>query len=156
MKFCIMRKAFSWNERFGVCDEHGNELYAVEGELLAMSKRLHVYDRQGDEAICIAHRSFAFPPGYELFVRGDRVGRLIRRMSVGCPAYDIVGTDWTVKGDFWQHDYEIAGPDGVIAVIRREWLQWGGCYSVSVDDESLALIALSVALVIDCVAAQSV
>ena len=71
-----MRKAFSWNERFGVCDEHGNELYAIEGELLAMSKRLHVYDRQGDEAICIAHRPFAFPPGYELFVRGEPYGEL--------------------------------------------------------------------------------
>ncbi len=48
MKLYIKQKVFSLASRFNITDEEGNERYTVEGELLSLTRKLHIYDHRGE------------------------------------------------------------------------------------------------------------
>ena len=56
MKLYIKQKIFSWNDKFSIYDENGEERYYVEGEFFSWGKKLHVYDH--------AQREAAFQPDF--------------------------------------------------------------------------------------------
>jgi len=58
---------------------------------------------------------------------------------------------WTVKGDFWAHEYQICAGSSVIATISKQWFTWGDTYEIDIDDNVDEVMALSVVLIIDAV-----
>ena len=53
MKLYIKQKIFSWNDKFSVYNEVGEERYFVEGELFSWGKKLHVYDHARRERLSV-------------------------------------------------------------------------------------------------------
>ena len=51
MNLYIKQKVFSWNDRFFVYDENGNEKYYVEGEVFTFGKKLHLYDTNRNQLL---------------------------------------------------------------------------------------------------------
>lgn len=157
MKLYIKQKVFSWNDRFTVKDEYGNDVFFIEGELFSWGKKLHVYDTSGQEVVFISQRVWSFLYRYAVSIGGDEVCEVVRNFSFFRPSYSIEGLGWEVEGSFWEHDYEIRDEYGrAIASISKEWMTWGDSYELEVHDLSSLLPALAVVIIIDCVvAAQS-
>lgn len=151
MKLYIKEKVFSWNDRFTVKDEAGNDKYIVEGEMFSWGKKLHVYDMNGLEVAFIKQEVFTFLPLYYVFCEGEQVAEIKKEFSFLFPRYTISGLNWEIEGSFLAHDYEIRCNGETIVTISKEWMTWGDSYELEIQDRKDELVALAVVLTIDCV-----
>lgn len=154
MKLYMKQKVFSWRDRFKVWDESGSERYSVEGELFTLGKRLHVYDRSGNEAAYIREKVWSFLPRYFVYVNGQQVAEIVKRLSFLRPKYEVSGLGWEIRGSLWEHDYEVLDADRPIVSIHKKWMSWGDSYELDIADNRNEIPALAVVLAIDCVMAS--
>ncbi len=153
MKLYIKQKVFSWKDKFKVFDEQGSEKYYIEGEFISLGKKLHIYDLQGNEVAFIAQKVFSFLPRYFVYINGTEVAEIVKQFSFLRPKYSIEGLGWEISGDFFAHDYEITKNGRRIVTINKQWMTWGDCYELDIENESDEKVALGVVLAIDCVLA---
>ncbi len=154
MKLLIEEHAFSWNDRFRICDEEGRDRYYAEGELFSWGKKLHICDRLGREVAYIEQKLFSFKPRYQVFVHGHMIGEVVREFSFFIPRYTVEGADWDVEGDFTAHDYTVLRGGAMIAEITRRWFSFGDCYVLNIENPADELCALALVLAIDCAVEQ--
>lgn len=150
-KLYIRQKLFSWNDRFSVKDEMGEDRYYVEGELFSLGKRLHLRSAAGDEVAFIQQKVFTFLPRFFVYVNGVQVAEIVKEMTFFTHRYRIEGPGWEINGDFLAHDYEISRNGLPIVTIHKEWMTWGDCYELNINDPRDEVMALAVVLTIDCV-----
>lgn len=154
MEYYIKQKVFSWSDRFTVKDVNGRDVYMVEGEFFSWGKKLHILDMSGSEVLYIEQRIWKWLPTYTLFIENEEVATIRKELSFFRPRYTIDRHPWEVTGSFWEHDYQIVENGRTVADISKEWLTWGDTYALNIHDESNALLALGVVIVIDCVMAS--
>ncbi len=153
MKLYIKQKLFSWNDKFKVYDEHGKDKYFIEGEFFSLGKKLHIYDPHGKEEAFVAQKIFSFLPRYFVYINGTEVAEIVKQFSFFRPRYTIEGLGWEINGDFFAHEYTISRNGRGIVSISKQWMTWGDCYELDIEDESDEIISLAVVLAIDCVMA---
>ncbi len=151
MKLYIKQKVFSWNSQFTVKDESGHDRYTVEGKVFSLGHKLHVCDMDGHEVAYIAQELNAWMPRYRVEIPGREPVWIRKKFTWIHPKYEMGGIDWFVDGFGWTHEYSILQGKQKVADIRKEILSWGDAYAVTVLDPGQEILALSVALVIDCV-----
>ena len=149
MKLYLKQKIFSFKDKFFVYDEWGREKYSVEGELFSFGKRLHVFDMNGNEVAFIKQRIFSFSPRYKIFIGEEEVAEVLKRFTVFKPHYSVLGTNWEVQGDFFDHEYAVYDNNLPVATVRKEWLSWADTYSIDIAPYVDELTALCVILVVD-------
>lgn len=156
MKLYLKQKFFSWKDRFWVYDENGEEKYSVCGRAFSFGKKLNVYDMAGNEVAFISQKFFSFLPRYYIFRDGEQIAEVVKEFTFFKPEYTVIGPDWKVKGNFWEHDYDITCAEENVVSVEKEWFTWGDAYSIDIADGYNEVTALSVVLVIDaCLAAQA-
>ena len=156
MRLFLKQKVFSFKDKFSVYDEHGNERYFVEGEFFSLGKKLHVTDRFGNEVAFIQQKLLSFLPKYYITIGGMQVAEVVKEFTFFKPSYAVKGPDWNVKGDFWDHDYDVFKGNRVVAAVNKEWFTWGDTYEINIADDVDEIMALSVVLVIDaCLEAEA-
>ena len=153
MKLYIKQKVFSWNDKFSVVDEYGNDCYTVEGEMFSFGKKLHIYNMAGREVAFIKQEVWKFMPQYTVFCNGREVATIRKEFTFLFPRYVIDGLGWEIDGSFMAHDYEITQSGRPIVSIRKEWMTWGDTYELTITDPQQEILALAVVLTIDCVLA---
>ncbi len=154
MRLCINQRIFSWPDKFSVKDTNGEERYFVQGEVFSLGKKLHVYDTSGREVALISQKLMTFLQKYDVYVNERHICQITKEFTFFKPRYTIDGLDWTVDGDFWDHNYTITEHGRQIATIQKEWFTWGDCYVADIDNDINEIMALAVVLTIDCVLAS--
>lgn len=154
MDYYIKQKIFSWNDQFTVKDNQGKDVFSIEGKLFSWGKKLYVYDMAGKEVLYIEQHLWRFLPTYSLYIEDKEVATVSKEFTFFKPRYTIEGPSWKVEGSFWEHDYQIVEQGRVIADISKEWLTWGDAYALNIKDETNAIVALGVIIIIDCVIAS--
>ena len=155
MKLCIQQKVFSFGDKFHIYDEDGSVKYTCEGEVFTLGKKLHVYNVYEEEVAYIEQQLFQFLPTFKVFVGGAEVAEIVKEFSLFFPKYYVKGLEWSVDGELFAHDYSI-NRDGVkIAELYKEWLTFGDCYCMDINDDYDEVLALAVCLAIDaCISAS--
>lgn len=158
MKLYIKQKVFSFRDRFTVKDEYGNDRYYVEGELLSVGKKLHIFDMNSNEVAFVRQKIMTFMPKFTVEIGSRQIAEIVKEFTFFKPKYRVDGLGWDVKGDFFSHDYEIISNDRVIVSIHKQWMSWGDTFELDIDNMSDEVVALAVVLAIDAVidAQQSV
>lgn len=154
MKLYIRQKVFSWKDKFKVFDSSGEEKYSIEGEFISLGKKLHIYDLQGREVAFIAQKLFSLLPRYFVYINGTEVAEIVKEFSLFRPKYSIEGLGWEIDGDFFAHNYDITKNGRRIVSIDKQWMTWGDCYELDIENGNDEIVALSVVLAIDCVMAS--
>lgn len=155
MNLYIKQHVFTWGDQFSVYDAAGNEKYTVEGEVFSWGKKLHLYDLCGRELAFIEQELFTFLPKYRISQNGTEVAEVVKEFTFFKQEYSVNGPDWTVHGDFWNHEYEITDGSRTAASVSKEWMTWGDSYEIRIEDGTDEITALAVVLVIDaCIEAQ--
>ena len=149
MKLYLKQKLFSFRDKFFVYDEWGKEKYSVEGEFFSFGKRLHVRDVNGNEIAFIKQRALSFSPRYKIFVGQNEVAEVLKHFTFFKPHYSVIGTNWEVRGDFFNHEYAVFDNNLPVATVRKEWMSWADTYSIEIAPYADELTALCVVLVID-------
>ena len=129
--------------------------YTCEGEVFTLGKKLHVYDTIGDEVAYIEQQLFQFLPSFTVYVRGEAVAEIVKEFTFFIPKYYVRGLDWSVDGEIFAHDYSINRDGEKIAELYKEWLTFGDCYCMDINDDYDEVLALSVCLAIDAVISAS-
>lgn len=152
MKLFVKQKIFSWNDKFYVYDEFGNEKYQVEGEIFSLGKRLHIYDIDGNELALIRRKIFSFLPKYIIEINGERVAEVVKHFTLLKQSYTVNtadGVGWEIFGNFIAHSYKIYDGELPVATVEKEWLTWADTYSIDVAPYADELTALATVLIID-------
>ncbi len=155
MELYIQQHIFTWGDKFSIYDEAGAERYYVEGEVLTLGRKLHLYDMTGRELAYIKQELFTFLPHYKIYIDGVEAAEVIKEFTFFSPEYTVTGPDWTVKGDFFDHDYDVFAGETVVASVEKEWFTLGDAYVIRIPKEGDTVMALATVLVIDaCIDAQ--
>ncbi len=154
MKLYIKQKVFSWKDRFTVKDDSGVDRYFVEGELFSWGKKLHVLNAFGNEVAFIQQKLWSFMPRYEVYINGRLIAEIKKEITFFKPRYSIEGLNWSVEGDFWDHQYQIIQSGRTVVSIQKEWFTWGDSYALDIASPQDEIYALAVVLAIDCVNEQ--
>ncbi|MBQ2767778.1 MAG: LURP-one-related family protein [Clostridia bacterium] len=155
MHLYIKQRIFTWGDKFSVYDESGNEKYVVEGEIFTFGKKLHLYDLAGKELAYIEQQLLTFLPRYMIYRGGEEFAEVVKEFTFFHPEYTVSGPGWCVRGDFFDHDYEVTDGTAVVASVTKEWFALGDAYEISFGDGVDEIAALAVVLVIDaCIDAQ--
>jgi len=155
MTLYMKQKVFSWSDRFTVKDELGSDRYYVEGEIFSWGHKLHVFNMDNQEIAFIKQEIFTLLPRFEVYVGGSLVVEVKKELTFFVPKYSLEGTDWTVDGDLWAHNYEIAGPSGSVASINKAYFTWGDSYQIDIAGGADEVLVLATVLAIDCVIEDS-
>jgi len=159
MNLYIQQRIFTWGDKFSIYDADGNEKYYVEGEILTFGKKLHLYDLSGRELAYIEQQLLTFFPTYIIYRGGEEFAEVVKEFTFFHPEYTVSGpgmkAEWTVHGDFFDHDYEVTDGDTVVAAVNKEWFTLGDAYEIAFGKDVDEIAALAVVLVIDaCIEAQ--
>ncbi len=155
MKLYIKQKVFSWKDKFNIYDASGNAVYYAESEIFTIYKKLHIYDMNQKEVAYIEQENLFFLPKYFVYVDGKKIAEVKLEFTLFKPMYTVYGPEWTVKGSFWEHDYEVTDSNGKrVAGISKEWLTWGDTYELDIENGVDDKAALAVLLCIDAVVAS--
>ena len=154
MKLYIKQKVFSWRDRFRVFDENENDLYAVQGEVWSLGKKLHIFSASGDEVGFIHQKVWSFKSRFFVAQNGEDIAEVVKEITLFKPVYTVSPQGWNITGNFWAHEYTIESASGVIATISKHWFTWGDTYEIDIADGIDPVLVLSVVLIIDAVMAQ--
>jgi uncharacterized protein YxjI len=147
----MKQKVFSWSEKFTIKDAFDSDRYYVEGELFSWGHKLHVYNLVNQEVAFIKQEIFTFLPKFEVYIDDCLVVEVKKELTFFRPKYSLEGTDWTVDGDFWAHNYEISCPSGIIASVSKAYFTWGDSYQMDIADGANEILVIATILAIDCV-----
>ena len=150
MKLYIKQKVFSWNDKFSVKDENGEDRYFVEGEVFSLGKKLHIYDRSGNEMAFIKQKVLSFMPTFTVYIGEREIAEIRKNFTLFNQKYTIDGLGWEVNGGFLAHDYVITDGLREIVEIHKAWMTWGDCYELDIAHPGDEIAALAVVLAIDC------
>lgn len=154
MKYYIKQKVFSFGDNFFIYDEHGNEIFYVQGDVFSFGKKLHLYDNGGSELAFISQKVFSFLPKYYISKNGSQTAEVVKHFTFFKQEFSVLGPEWIVTGDFFEHEYFIYASDHTVASISKEWFTWGDAYVIDVASGEDEITAISVALVIDAIQDQ--
>ena len=145
----MKQKVFSRRDRFFVKDENGNDRYAVEGEI-AIGKRLHIYDADGNKSAFIRQKVMSWLPRYFVYINGQEVCTVVKEFTLFRQSYRVEGLSWHLTGNFLTHEYILAENGRQIMNLSKKWFTLGDSYELNITDPKNELLCLCVTLVVDC------
>lgn len=148
MKLYIKQKVFAFNEQFSVKDERGNDIYFVSGSFLKIPKSFTVKDLKGNVVATIDRQLFKLFGQYDIHASGESL-LVRRRFGLFRQNFDIEGIDWSLQGDFFDHNYSITRGNRIIMRLAKRWISWGDTYELDILDEHDAILALCIAICVD-------
>jgi len=153
MQFTIKQKVFSFKDRFSVTDISGNTIYQVEGKLLSIGHKLTLSNMHGAEIAHITQKVLSLLPKYFITLQDGTECELKKHFTFLKSSYTLItdNGEWTIKGDFTDHEYVMSCNGQTIATVSQKWFSWGDTYLLDVVDDDKAITALCIMIAIDCI-----
>lgn len=148
MKLTMKEKKFSIRDSFTIKDEEGMDKYKVIGEFIDTGT-LHIKDMSGREVASISEKLISLKKRFYLNINGERVGEIVKDMSLFGAKYHITGLNWEFKGNISDHKYSIVQNKKTIATVKRKRIAFTGTYIFDIEDENNEIAALAVILAMD-------
>lgn len=150
-KLYIKQKVFSLGGNFTVKDEFEQDKYVIKGSFLSIPKTFMIKDTSENEIGTITKKVFSLLPKFFVEVDGEEVVTIQKKFSFFKARYQIEGRGIEVVGDWWDKKFEVMSHGEVVAQVNEKWFTWGDTYEVTVKDESLEHIIISLVIAIDFV-----
>lgn len=154
MKLYIKQKPLSLKEKFSVINSKEEDRYFVEGEVLSLGRKLHIFDAANKETATIKQKFLSLQPRFFVYQGGKPVMEVVQKFTLMKHKYAIYGSDWTVSGDLGEHDYSITCSYGKVGVVKRTEFAGGDCLEMDLSNtvnEAMLVRAVATVLAIDCV-----
>ncbi len=147
----IKQKLLSLTVKFKVRDEHGNDVYYVEGSFLKIPKTFTIYNMQGREVAVITKKVFAFLPKFTVVMEGKQVITIKKEFTFFRSRYTSDAEGIEVRGNWWDMTFEVFQNGEKIGQVSKEWFTWGDSYKVEILNEEMETIIIALVIAIDCV-----
>ncbi|GAA3015007.1 LURP-one-related/scramblase family protein [Tetragenococcus solitarius] len=153
-KLYIKQKVFSLGENFTVTDEYEQPRYFVEGSFLKLPKHFLIYDENHQEIGKITKKTLALLPKFFVEVDGNEMITLKKELTFLKSRYTISAQQIEIEGNWWDMNFVVYARGKTVAEIAKKWLSWGDTYEVTVLDETMERLVLSLVIAIDRVKAD--
>ncbi len=154
MRYIMRHKLFSIGGDSMIKDEHGRDVYFVDGAAISIGRRLTIKDLKGKELSSIHQELLTIAPKFEIHtVNGVKAHVQMKlltlrdRMKIDLDG----GHDLEAHGDLFHHEYDIDRDGHRVAHISKAWIALTVSYGVEVDDREDQILLLSCAVVIDSI-----
>jgi len=138
---------------YDINDEHGNLVYTVKGKFFSWGDNLSFQKADGTELAQIRQKLMSFMPKYEIYIGCKYFARIVREFSWFKKRFtlDVPGpNDYTIRGDFWNYEYEFERSNRIVATVSRKFWSWTDTYGVNIvkgeDDISILAAVVVVSL----------
>ena len=149
MKLYIKQRVFTYKDKFDIRNAFNQVEYKAIGKIIALSKRFNIEDSNGKKVAVIKKRIFSIFPQYKIKIVDGENYHLKRKLTFFKQKYKITPLDWELKGDFFDHNYDVVHKHNKIMSIRKKWFKWGDTYELDIPNDSNALLCLCIAVAID-------
>lgn len=150
-KLYIRQKVFSIGEKFTVVDEDQRPRYFVKGSFMKIPKTFRIEDEQGNEVSRITKKVISLLPKFFVEMDGKEAIEISKHLSFLKAKYSISAEDLKVEGNWWDMDFEVSQKGRKVADINKRWISWGDTYEITILNESLEELIISLVIAIDCV-----
>ncbi|MDR1805451.1 MAG: hypothetical protein LBQ80_01585 [Clostridium sp.] len=150
MRLYIKQKVFTLVPEFTVKDELGNDRWFVEGKFLSLEGEHKIFDAAHNQVGRIYRELFRLLCHYHLEIMGRHTAEIVREFTFLKPRYSITGSGLSIEGDWFAHDYTVFECNTPIMHISKQWFTWGDSYALDIPNPQHELLALGIALAIDC------
>ena len=152
MKLYIKEKAISVMDKFFVKDAKGNKVYEIRKKFgPAIGLKLYIFDMDGNELAYIKEKNISIKPKFRVFVGGEHTATIQKKLVALKPKYEVEELGWKIKGNIFEHNYQIVGDKGEAMNIHKGRLRLSDTFELEFTDTEHILEALAVVLAIDCV-----
>lgn len=148
MKLYIKQCVFSFSESFEVRNENNAVVYYVKGSFFSIPKNFKIYDVNERQVGMIEAQLFRWMPHYDISTQSHNI-TLKRSFTFLKQSYELIGTPWVLKGDFWSHEYRVINGTTPIMSISKHWFTWGDSYELNILNEEDALLCLAIVIAVD-------
>ena len=149
--FCMREKVFAIGDDYWIEDSDGQKVYKIDGKAIRFRDTFVLEDANGAELAVIKEKKLAVRDTMTIEV-GGREAKVKKRLIGIRDRYNVdfeEGDDYTAKGNFIDHEYEIERDGEKVAEISKKWFRVRDTYGVEImGDEDVALI-LAVTVCID-------
>ncbi len=153
MRFVLRDKMFGLGGDLTITDDHGRQVYFVDGKLISLGRRLEIKDPSTHEVLAvIQQRIISLLPTFEIHLPDEIHVTISKRISLLTDhlKIDVPGPgDLDVHGDFFHHEYSIDRQGREIAHVSKRWVSLVDSYGVEIAEGEDPLLILASAVVID-------
>jgi uncharacterized protein YxjI len=151
MRYRIKEKVFSLGDKFTIKSQFGQDVYQVAGQFLSIGQKLRLMDMSGREAVYIEEKVFRFMPEYSIYMGGNRVANVKKKIRLFSHEFVIDSTmgNYSIEGDIFAHDFSIYKDGRAVAWANKEWISLGDAYEVEISDSENQAFMLAMIIVID-------
>ncbi len=152
MRFTLKNNWISIGGDSTIKDEHGRDLYQVDGAAISIGRRLTIKDLKGHELATIQQALIAFTPTFDIRVKGGtsakvsmKILTITDRLKIDVPGWD----DLEARGDLFHHEYSIYRGGRKLAQVSKAWIAMTDSYGIEIEEDEDVILLLSCAVVID-------
>lgn len=149
--FCMREKVFDIGNDFWVEDSDGEKVYKVDGKAVRFRETFVLEDASGKELATIKEKKLAIRDTMTIEI-GGREAKVHKRLLGIRDRYVVDfedGEDYTAKGNFLDHEYEIERDGDQVAEVSRKWFRVRDTYGVEVSGEQNVPLLLAITVCID-------
>lgn len=149
--FCMREKVFDIGNDFWVEDSDGEKAYKVDGKAVRFRETFVLEDASGKELATIKEKKLAIRDTMTIEI-GGREAKVHKRLLGIRDRYVVDfedGEDYTAKGNFLDHEYEIERDGDKVAEVSRRWFRVRDTYGVEVEGEQNVPLLLAITVCID-------
>ena len=149
--YCMRAEIFDIGNDFWIEDTDGNKAFKVDGKAVRFRETFVLEDASGNELATIKEKKLAIRDTMTIEL-GDREAKVHKRMLGIRDRYVVDfdgGDDYTAKGNFLDHEYEIERDGDKVAEVSRKWFRVRDTYGIEVEGEQNVPLLLAITVCID-------
>ena len=149
--FRMREKVFAVGDDYWVEDEAGQRAFKVNGKALRLRKTFVLEDPAGAELAKIREKKLSVRDTMVVAMAGHDV--VVRKRLFGIRDRYVAevdgGGEYTAKGNFVDHEYDIELDGNKVANVSKKWFRVRDTYGVEVLGEQDLALVLSITVCID-------
>lgn len=150
----MREKLLAIGDDYWIEDNAGQRVFKVDGKALRFRDTFVLEDASGGELATIKEKKLAIRDTMTIDF-GGREAKVHKRMLGIRDRYVVdfdEGDDFTAKGDFVDHEYEIERNGDKVAEISKKWFRIRETYGVAVKPGEDVALMLAITVCIDAMA----
>lgn len=149
--FQMREKVFAIGDDYWVEDSNGEKVYKVDGKAIRFRDTFVLEDASGAELAVIKEKKLAVRDTMTIEI-GGREAKVKKRLIGIRDRFNVdfdEGDDYSAKGNFVDHEYEIERDGEKVAEISKKWFRVRDTYGVEIDGGQDVALILAVTVCID-------
>jgi uncharacterized protein YxjI len=154
--FRMQEKLLSIGDDSWIEDDHGDRVFKVNAKALRIRDTIAFEDASGTELLHIQEKKLRVRDTMEISAPSGETVATIKKAIISPIrerfSVDLAdGTEWEIKGNIVDHEYEIKGPHGDVAEISKRWFRVRDTYGVKVESGNDVVLVLALTAAVDSI-----